>query len=301
MAVMNRTNLSYAVDEAVTEVAYAELFEGPMLWPSLYRLRPSSRKNEVVASFGEAALYSVKLEGQEMTTDEVTQQFKKTFVHTAYAKLLKITRELIEDEDWSTLEDMASQLGQKANETMENSAVGPFNDAFNGANFVGEDNKALCHTAHVNADGANSQGNSGTQSLDHAGCKETRKLMRKFKGYDANQKIIVNPNELLLPIDLEEEAFALLESTLLPGSNNNDANMFSGRYRAYIWHWLSDTNAWFMMDSRLRQQYLRWYQRIGYEINADASFTQGIRRIGAYMRYINGFTNWRFLYGNNPS
>lgn len=301
MTVMNRTNTSYAVDEAVTEIAYAELAEQEMLMPKLFGMKVSSGKQEVRASMGELGLFAQKNEGASMNVDNANQQFKQTFIHNSYAKAIEFSRELEDDQDWGVVEDYAMQLGQKAAETMENSASTVFNDAFAGASYTCEDGLSLCNDAHVNAQSGNSQDNNGTNSLTHAGAKTTRTAMRKFKGYEADQKIMVNPDELLVPIDLEEDGWTLLESNLIPGSQNNDANIFRGRYTLYVWEWLTDTNAWFMMDSRLRRRYLQWYQRIALEIMSDASFSQGVRKVGAYMRYSLGPSNWRFLYGNNPS
>jgi hypothetical protein len=197
--------------------------------------------------------------------------------------------------------DKAQQIVVVAGLTMERHAATVFVNAFTGAGgLVAEDGLSLCNSAHLNSDGGNSQGNSGTSSLTFANAKTTRTAMRKFKGYrDSSTTLYVNPDELMVPVDLEEDAFALIESTLKPGSLNNDLNLFAGRYTVYVWPFLSDTNDWFMMDSARRKLALRWYMRRPLTILSDASFIQGVRKIGASMRYSFGSTDWRWIYGHS--
>lgn len=301
MAITTSSTLSYAVDEAVTEVVFATLAEEPMLVPALFTQLSSTGPRETVASFGGLEYYEEKSESAEMTEDQVVQQFKTVFTHKVYAKKIRLTREIIDDEEWGVVAEHSRLMGSKAAETMEFHGARVFNDAFAGAHVTGEDGLSLCNDAHLNADSGNSQDNSGTNSLNHAGAKTTRTAMRNFTGYDSDQVINVMPDELLVPVDLEEDAFALLESTLVPGGANNDRNIFQGRMTLYVWPFLTDTNAWFMMDSRKRRRFLRWYMRVGLEILSDASFSQGVRTIGGYMRWSRGFTDWRWIYGNNPS
>lgn len=299
--VMNSSALDGAIDEAVTEVATAEFFMEAMLTPSLYNMRPSTGPRETVQSFGELADWEVKSEGAEMSTDQVIQQFQKIFVQKTYGKVLEMTEEFIEDDRWDLAQDFAEQLGSTASQTFERLGAAVFNDAFAGATYKGEDALPLCDNAHLNADSGNSQDNSGTNALDHPGAKTTRRLMRDFTGYESTTILGIIPNEILVSNEQEEEGFALLESTLKPGSQDNDANIFRGRYTLYVWDWLTDANAWFMMASRLRQRYLRWYVRRPLRILSDASWSKGVRRVGGSFRIVHGFTNWRWIYGNNPS
>ena len=300
MAVMNSSALDGAIDEAVTEVATAEFFMESMIMPSLYNIRPSTGPRETVQSFGELSDFEVKNEGAEMSTDQVIQQFQKVFVHITRGKVLELTEEYLEDDRWDLAQDFGEQLGAVAAQTYERLAAGVFNDAFAGATYKGEDALSLCNAAHLNADSGNSQSNSGTNALTHAGVKTARQVMRDITGYESTTILGIIPNEILVSNEQEEDGYALLESTLKPGSQDNDQNMHRGRYTLYVWDFLTDTNNWFMMASRLRQRYLRWYIRRPLRVLSDASWSKGVRRIGGSFRTIHGFTNWRWVYGNQP-
>jgi hypothetical protein len=64
---------------------------------------------------------------------------------------------------------------------------------------------------------------------------------------DRELKIIVQPNVLLVPPDLEYTAKTLMNSALVPGSANNDANTLQGVLRPIVWRYLTDdTDAWWV-------------------------------------------------------
>lgn len=64
---------------------------------------------------------------------------------------------------------------------------------------------------------------------------------------DRELKIQVMPRKLLVPPDLEYSAKALINSVLVPGSANNDANVVQGILDVVPWRYLTDdTDAWWV-------------------------------------------------------
>lgn len=51
------------------------------------------------------------------------------------------------------------------------------------------------------------------------------------------------------------------------------------------WHYLTDANAWFTIDSGLRRRHLRWYDRIPLEFDREQDFDTLIAKWRAYMRF----------------
>lgn len=301
MATMTQSTLSFVFDEVVTEVAMAEAFDAPLLGPSLFTMRPSTSRRERAASFGELGYYAEKSEGAAAAEDTITQQFEKTVAHKEYSKTISFTRPTVDDEDWGFVVDAGEQLGSKGPETVENEMAKLFINIANSTFYTSEDGLSIANSAHLNVDSGNSQSNTGTNSLTHAGAKTTRTAMRNWTGYSADQNLSIIPDEIIVPNDLEEDAFALVESTLVPGVANNDRNIFQGRYRVYVWTWLTDTNAWGMMDSRRRMRNLRWNLRIPLEITSQGSFSTHNREMNGYMRWSLMCRDWRWIYWNNPS
>jgi hypothetical protein len=86
-----------------------------------------------------------------------------------------------------------------------------------------------------------------------------------------------------------------------PGSAQYDVNMFSGRFRPVVWNRLTDANAWFLIDSTLMKQHLIWQWSIRPEFTQAEDFDGLTAKYRGYMRYGIGWTDWRWIYGQNPS
>lgn len=300
MAALSSGQMSYLLDEVVSAVFINEFTQLPQVMGALYNIRTSSKARERSSSMSGLGLFTQKPELQAVDIDIPIQQFQKTFNHTPFGKQTPVSRELIDDEDWGFFEDLGVQFAVAANRTMETDAAAVFNDAFDGATYKGEDDKSLCHTAHVNVDDGNSTSNKGTNTLSHSGIKATRLAMRGFTDY-RGQKISVNPDTIITPPDLEEDAWEIINSSQITGSANNNANFYQGRFSLVVWNYLTDTNDWFMTDSMMQRMNLIWYFRTGLEIFGDGDLFTGTRSIGAYYRKSNGFRDWRWIYGNEQA
>lgn len=301
MAIASTTNLNLLVDEIVTSLAYESFYDSAdFLMPELYDVRSSNKRRERQASLGGIGQYTEKLAGGAADEDTINQQFSKDFVHRAYAKQLPIERELIDDSEWGILQDISRQLGEQAGLTMEAAAMGVFNDAFGGAEYVGEDGLSLCNSTHVNAQGGNSQSNTAALALNRTNIETVRVAMRKFKNYRGD-KLMVRPDALLVPVDLEDSAWEAVRSVGRPDTANRADNMYNGMFSLIVGDFLTDTNAWFMLDTRKMKQNLLWFMRVGLEIFGDGNLFTGVRRVGGYYRESHGFRHWGWVYGSNPS
>jgi hypothetical protein len=298
---MTTSNLSYILDEVVSAVAYESFYEDQFMMPSLYDVRTSKRRRERMTVLGGLTTYDEKTAGAEPTTDQMRQEAQKDWVHVAYGKKIPIERELVEDQEWGLLGEVGIQLGTLAAQTMEVNGAALFNDAFAGSTYTDAYGLSICNDAHLNAAGGNSQDNSGTNSLNYSGLNTTRTAMRKFTNAEGD-KLSVRPDLLLVPTDLEMDAWELLKSALKPGTTNNNANFYAGAgFSLGVVDHFTDTNAWFMCDSRLMRQNLIWWQRVSLEVYGDGNLHTGTRNIGGYFRCSHGSKGWRWIYGNNPS
>ena len=294
---ISSATLSYALDEVVSVLAYESFYGQPFFMPELYSVRTSSRRRERTASFDGLTEYEVKAETAAPAEDSIVNQYEKDFVHQAFAKQVPLSRELVDDQEWGLLEDLGMQLGAAAAYTMEKYAAAPFVDAFTGATYLAEDAKSICNDAHTNVAGGNSQDNKGTTALSMTAVKATRIAMRKFKNYKGDF-LSVNPDALIIPVDLEEDAWEIAKSTLRPDNANMAANIYNGMFDMYVWPFLTDVNDWFMVDRRLMKMNLLWFQRVGLEIFGEGSLLTGTKKIGGYFRFSHGVRDWRWIYGH---
>ena len=197
------------------------------------------------------------------------------------------------------------------NNTVETDAVNIFINGFTdsgtnrmGASTNGGDDVALLSAAHPHspANSNNTQANEGTLALTIDNLDTTRQAMRSFTD-DKSQLLGVNPDMLLVPPELERTATQLVNQRAIyePGSAQYDVNMFSGRFQLVVWDRLTDSNAWFLIDSALMKQHLIWQWRIPPEFSQAEDFDGLTAKFRGYMRYGVGWTDWRWIYGQNPS
>lgn len=243
---------------------------------------------------------------------DIVKGYEATFGHKEFARGVMVERKLFDDSRWAEIQNQTAVLGDAAFRMREKAGANVFTNAFSaatsesrddfGTNAVGPDSVALCSTAHPRhaADASSTDSNEGTNALTKAGLSTTRQAMQSFG--DLNGDLLnVMPDELLVPPELEDTALELVRSVQDPESANNAINPQAGRFRVMTWHYLTDANAWFMMDSGRRRMHLKWYDRIALEFAREQDFDTLVSKFRAYMRFSLGWTDWRWVYGNNPS
>lgn len=298
---ITRSDLTFLVDETVSMAAFGKFYLQPFMMPLLYRVLPSNQEREVHGSIGELGVWSAKVENVAAAENVINQQFSKQFVHQAYATQLPVSRELIADSKFQLITRLGDQFGQSARQTMETHAAAVFNDAFTGATYLAEDGLSICNAAHLNAQGGNSQTNSGTQTLGDSGLSTGRAAHRALTSYEGHILGIV-PDILLVPNELEATAWGLANSQASLASNALYDNFHkSTNLQVVVWDFLTDANAWFTISSQLAAENLLWFQREPLEFFGDGDLFRGTRKLGGYMRYSFGAVDWRFVYGQNPS
>jgi len=228
-----------------------------------------------------------------------------------FAMGMQVERRLVDDDQFNQIRRRASNMTDSFNTTIEADAANIFINGFTdsgtnrmGASTNGGDGVGLLSTAHPHgpANTNNTQANEATLALNIGNLDTTRQAMRNFTD-DKDQLLGVNPDLLLVPPELERTATQLVNERAIyePGSAQYDVNMFSGRFRPVVWDRLTDSNAWFLIDSVLMKQHLIWQWRIKPEFAEAEDFDGLTAKFRGYMRYGIGWTDWRWIYGQNPS
>jgi hypothetical protein len=228
-----------------------------------------------------------------------------------FAMGMQVERRLVDDDQFNQIMRRASNMADSFNTSIETDAASIFANGFTdsgtnrmGASTNGGDGVGLLSTAHPHgpANTNNTQANEATLALNIDNLDTTRQAMRNFTD-DKDQLLGVNPDILLVPPELERDATQLVNERAIyePGSAQYDVNMFAGRFRPVVWDRLTDGNAWFLIDSVLMKQHLIWQWRIKPEFAEAEDFDGLTAKFRGYMRYGIGWTDWRWIYGQNPS
>lgn len=238
-----------------------------------------------------------------------------TLRHGEYAKGLTVERKLLDDNQYpaagipNAVQSEVRKLARSATLFRELAGASVFNYAFTdsgvdnilGKSVQGADGVGLCSTAHPHGpDNATTQSNEGTQTFGASGVAATRTAMSEFTD-DKGQLIASHPDTWLVPPELEDAALILSTSEQVTGSANNDVNVHRGRYNVEVWDYLTDANAWFMIDKALRSEHLIWLDRVALEFALTEDFDTLQTKYRAYNRFSRGWDDYRWVYGNNPS
>src|SRR5690606_7826027 len=113
--------------------------------------------------------------------------------------------------------------------TIAHHQVSVFNNAFSSSK-LGPDGKPLCATNHSGGakPGFN---NKGTSALTHDNVVATRSTMRKWKD-ESEQVLLVQPDVLIVPVELEAKADEVVNSVQRSDNANNAIN--TNRNLTYI-------------------------------------------------------------------
>lgn len=283
------------------EVFYttAEALAATSRIPLLFDVQTSERAYEEFLSVGGMGNWEAYKGAIEY--DDLQKGYKTTLTHEEYVRGFKIERKLVEDDQYGLFRDRPAELAMAAMRTREVHAASVFNNAFS-SSYVGGDACPLVYDSHPKSpSNAGTLDNEGTLSLSYTNVEAVRQLMRAWTD-DRGNLIPVQPDTLLVPPELEKTAYEIVATNNVPDTTDYKANFVKGFIRQVIvWDYLTDANAWFVIDSQRAKQSLKWLDRVPLEFALDPTSNFRLEsRWRGYMRYAYGWKDWRWVYGNNP-
>ncbi len=218
-----------------------------------------------------------------------------TYTHVEYGDAINIPRALIDDESYGVIKRLVREHAMSYTRTLAHYQASVFNNAFS-ASFLGPDGKSLCATNHSSGTKP-SFNNKGTSALTHDNVVTTRQIMRKWKD-EAGNVMLVKPDLLVVPVELEAKADEIVNSVQRSDNANNATN--TNRNLTYVVEpLLTDANNWFLTDSLLAGMYLNWFWRVRPEYAEDptGNYNLGMNMRG-YMRFSFGWDTHTWIYGH---
>jgi len=274
---------------------------GPLLYNYMSTDKPYE-KDSSVGAFGDMAPF----EGT-ISYDDVYQGYDVKYQFKEFAKGFKIERTLYDDDMYNVINRKPAGLSISAKRTKEKYAASPFNGAFTGSGTItisglqvlnNTEGLSLCNGNHTSTATSTTQSNSGTSSFSPTSIEATRQAGRQIL-QDRDDYAPSLYDTLLVPLELEEEAWIIIKTVAEVGTANNNRNFHQGKYNLIVWDYLTSAKSWFMLDMALMKQFLMWYTRVSLEFNQDKSFDTYIAKYSAYERYGYGWSDWRWIYGHN--
>ena len=266
--------------------------------PFLFSMNVSEKSQEL--DLEDPGISDFAVMSGQIPYDTAVQGYVTTYTHEEYARGIKVERKLVDDDLYGIIERKPRRLAIAAARTRETSGANIFNDAFN-ASVVGGDAVSLCSASHPSLQNTSTQSNTGTATLSDVNVEATRRSMIAFR--DSKENIIgINPDTLVVPVQLEQAAWEIINSKGKVDTAQNNANFHHGKYNLVVWpNYLSSATRWFMVDSMMMKEFLNWFDRIKPEFFRDSEFETQMQKFAGYMRYSVGWSDWRWVFGQNPS
>jgi hypothetical protein len=300
------TNFGDLLDPRFQKIFNEQYTQLPDMLPSLYTFPTDNGRNDMRWSQVGTVPDFEEFTGSINYQSQV-QGFDTVATHKEFTNGIQVERKLFDDDQYNIMDQRPRALSESAFRTRQRHGasmwVGGFSTNAGGTFYNNSEAQALysdSHTTNSSASTANGFDNLTTSALTATAVAASRIQMVGFRG-DQAERISIIPDEIMVPPNLYEEAFEIIKSSHKLDSANNNRNVHEGQYKVVEWNYLTDTNNWFMNDSRLRAMSLFWVDRIPVEFAMLEDFDTLVAKWRAYMRYSFAHVDWRWTIGANVS
>ena len=250
--------------------------------------------------FGEA---SVKFEGQGVEYAQTGEGWVARYTNETVAMAFSITEEAMEDNLYDKLSTrLTKALARSMASAKQTKGAAVYNNAFSGS-FLGGDGVSLVNASHPLQDGSTGSNTPATQAELSETSVEQGLIDVAGLTDDKGIPIAAQARTLHIPRQLVFVAERLMASPYRVGTADNDVNaivskgMIPGGY--HVNHRFSDANNWFMRTDVPNG--MKHFTRTPIDTKMEGDFETGNVRYKSRERYCYGWSDWRGVYGSNPS
>ena len=266
----------------------------------IYETETSERSFEEETKLSGFSAAPVKNEGAAIAYDNAQEAWTARYNHETIAMGFSITEEAVEDNLYDSLSSRYTKaLARAMAYTKQVKAAYVLNQGF-AAGVTYGDGVSLFSTAHpLISGGTNSNRPSTAADLNETSLENA---VIQIAGWTDERGLLIaaKPKKLIVPPALQFVATRLLETNLRVGTADNDINAIKNNGsipEGYaINHWLTDTNAWFLMTDVPNG--LKHFVRTPLQNNMDGDFDTGNVRYKARERYSFGVSDPLGVYGS---
>jgi phage major head subunit gpT-like protein len=290
-----RAGFSELLAPGLAHVFFQDIETWAPQYKEILKVRGSKRNKEEDLEIVGLGIMDQKAEGTSTAYDDILQGFKATYTHNTYAKAIRITQEMIEDDQYDVMKDMTVALARSAKQRLEVDAANILNNAFS-SSFTGLDGVSLINSAHVlKAGGTQSNALSANADLSAASLQEATQVLEDCQD-ERSLNIALTPKLLVVPTAGQWTAGELLESVKKPGNANNEINVLADKELGYtINRFLTDTDSWYLLADEHK---LMMYERVPLSFFKGNDFDTFDCKYAARMRYQVGWSSWRGVTGS---
>jgi hypothetical protein len=302
--------------------AYDYFFENydqvPTVYDQIYDVQPSDKAFEQSTSVIGLGKLTEKQENQPIVYRSIGEGFTTYGINHTFAEGYEFSMEAVEDHQ--RIDNLVQKVAGEWGQSVKNSREKWYADVFNyGGIAAGNDlfKNIISGVISQNTDGliydgkplfnisTNTRTNkSGTAyynglALDLSSTNLTTAYLRLTTTINRNEKdeiVSIIPDTLLVPPALRFTAQTIINSTLLPGSTNNDVNTLAGIVKIVEWPYLTSTTAWALGCAKKGLVALNRKEPVidFYQDEDTKSY-----KLNIVARWGHRVDNWRFWVGSN--
>jgi hypothetical protein len=269
----------------------------------IYETETSERSFEEETKLSGFAAAPVKNEGAAIAYDNAQEAWTARYNHETIALGFSITEEAVEDNLYDSLSSRYTKaLARAMAYTKQVKAASILNNGFNPA-YTGGDGVALYATNHPLVSGGTNSNTFSTQADLNETSLEAAVIQIAAWTDERGLLIAAKPRKLIVPPSLMFVAKRLLDTELRVGTTDNDINalkaMGSIPEGYTVNHFLTDTNAWFLITDVPNG--LKHFVRSPLNQSMDGDFDTGNVRYKARERYSFGWSDPLGTFGSSGS
>lgn len=267
-------------------------------WEPLYEkvlsVQDSNKAFEKIQGVTGLPLASIKTQGSPISMVDPYQGFQKEFVNVTYALGTSVTREMVEDEQYSYINKLPRMLARSMRQTEETVAFNLLNNGFGSQNTA--DGVTIFNTGHPLVGGGTLSNRPAVASdlsqtaleqadIDILGFVDDQSLKTKFMG-----------KTLVVPVALKHTAMKILQTRQTVDSADNTVNTVAGSMNLVVSPYLTDTDAWFIITDA--DDGLVFMRRRAAALDRDNEFTTQNLAMISTARFSVGAVDPRGAYGS---
>ena len=264
----------------------------------IFESESSDRSFEEETKLSGFSAAPVKNEGSAIEYDNAQEAWTARYTHETVAMGFSVTEEAVEDNLYDSLSARYTKaLARAMAYTKQVKGAAILNDAF--SSTYG-DGVTLCSTAHpLISGGTNSNTPATAADLNETSLEAA---VIQIGGWTDERGLLIaaRPRKLVIPSALQFVATRLLETEGRVNTADNDLNALKNNGaipEGYaINHYLTDTDAWFLMTDVPNG--LKHFTRTPMQTSMDADFDTGNSRYKARERYSFGVSDPLGIFGS---
>jgi len=258
---MTRETFGQLMTPVHRRLFFKQYNELPEQFTKIFAVEDMVQKMETTQRMGGFGYWGENTEGAPINEDEMHEGPTISYEAKRYDKGYNLTWELIQDDLYNVFKGKgkggtAQNLGTGLRATIERSAAEVLNQSFT---TIGYDGLPLIADAHPLTDTLLTNDNKGTGAFSDTAVKELITLLRKTVS-DAGTPVMIQPKQLIVPVELDFTANALMYSAGLIGTASNDKNTIP-LMELVVMNYLTSPTAFWVKDATTRNLVFKWREK----------------------------------------